>query len=158
MPEPRGRREMSLAAFRGRLHRCSVRPCQWRGTTPATENAIDVFIQARLDEKGIRPSPEADQRTLLRRLYLDLIGLPPTPEQTEAFLADKAPKAYERLVDQLLASPHYGEKWSRHWLDLARYADSEGGVHDFPRRFAWRYRDWVINAFNADMPFDRFTV
>ena len=123
----------------------------------ANQNAIDVFIQTALDEKGIRPSPEADQRTLVRRLYLDLIGLPPTPEQTEAFLADKAPNAYEQLVDQLLASPHFGEKWARHWLDLARYADSEGGVHDFPRRFAWRYRDWVINAFNADMPFDRFT-
>lgn len=126
--------------------------------SPSDRNPIDLFIRARLAAKRIRPSPEADQRTLIRRIYLDLTGLPPTPEQVEAYLADKAPRAYERVVDQLLSSPHYGEKWARHWLDLARYADSEGGVHDFTRRYAWRYRDWVINALNADMPFDRFTL
>ncbi len=127
-------------------------------TVARKRNPIDAFILAKLVSKAIRPSPEADQHTLLRRVYLDLIGLPPTPKQTEEFLADKSPGAYERLVDRLLASSHYGEKWSRQWLDLARYADSEGGVHDFARPFAWRYREWVINAFNADMPFDRFTI
>jgi hypothetical protein len=121
-------------------------------------NAIDAFIRSKLAKKAIRPSPEADKSTLLRRVYLDLIGLPPTPQETEEFLADTRPGAYERLVDRLLASPHYGEKWARHWLDLARYADSEGGVQDYPRPFAWRYREWVIDAFNADMPFDRFTI
>ena len=122
------------------------------------KSAIDAFILARLQRQGIRPSPAADQHTLARRLYLDLTGLPPSPEQTEAYLQDRRPDAYERLVDELLASPHYGEKWARHWLDLARYADSEGGVQDYARPTAWRYRDWVIRAFNADMPFDRFTV
>ena len=121
-------------------------------------NPIDAFILAKLAGKSIRPSPEADRRTLLRRVYLDLIGVPPTPKQAEEFLADTRPGAYESLVDSLLASPHYGEKWSRQWLDLVRYADSEGGVHDFARPFAWRYREWVINAYNADMPFDRFTI
>jgi hypothetical protein len=121
-------------------------------------NPIDAFILAKLTAKSIRPSPGASGNVLVRRLYLDLTGLPPTPEQAEAFLCDTRPDAYERLVDALLSSPHYGEKWSRHWLDLARYADSEGGVHDHARPFAWRYRDWVIDAFNQDMPFDRFTV
>jgi hypothetical protein len=129
-----------------------VRDTAWK------RNAIDAFVLAKLNSKSVRPSPEADRNTLVRRLYLDLIGLPPTPEQVQTFLADTRPDAYERLVDELLASPHYGEKWSRHWLDLARYADSEGGVHDHARRFAWRYREWVINAFNHDMPFDRFTI
>ncbi|HUS08644.1 MAG TPA: DUF1549 and DUF1553 domain-containing protein [Bryobacteraceae bacterium] len=121
-------------------------------------NAIDSFILARLQSKTIRPSREAEHRTLLRRVYMDLIGLPPTPEQVDSFIADMRPDAYERVVDELLASPHYGEKWARHWLDLARYADSEGGVQDYARPFAWRYREWVINAFNQDMPFNRFTV
>ncbi len=121
---------------------------QWK------HNSIDAFILAKLEAKGIRPSAQADQRTLLRRLYLDLTGLPPTADQIDQHL--NAP--YERIVDDLLNSSHFGEKWSRHWLDLARYADSEGGVHDFGRPFAWRYRDWVINAFNRDMPFDRFTI
>ncbi len=121
-------------------------------------NGIDGFVLARLESKGIRPSGEADQRTLLRRLYLDLTGLPPTIEQIDEYLADSKPGAYERLVDTLLASEHFGEKWARQWLDLARYADSEGGVQDYARPFAWRYRDWVINALNHDMPFDRFTV
>jgi hypothetical protein len=130
----------------------AIRQTQWK------RNGIDAFILARLEAKGIRPSAEADQRTLLRRLYLDLTGLPPTLEQIDEHLRDQQPGAYERLVESLLGSSHFGEKWSRHWLDLARYADSEGGVHDFGRPFAWRYRDWVINAFNRDMPFDRFTV
>lgn len=129
----------------------SVMDAKWK------RNGIDAFILAKLEGKRIAPSSEAGQNTLLRRIYLDLTGLPPTAEQMDEYLADKRPDAYERLVDHLLASPHFGEKWSRHWLDLARYADSEGGVQDYGRPFAWRYRDWVINAFNQDMPFDRFT-
>ena len=104
-----------------------------------------------------RPSPEADRVTLLRRLSLDLIGLPPTPAEVDAFLADTRPDAYERLVDRLLASPHYGERWGRHWLDLARYADSNGYSIDAPRSI-WKYRDWVIDALNRDLPFDQFTI
>ena len=122
-----------------------------------TRNAIDYFIQAELQEKNIAPSPEADRRTLIRRLSLDLTGLPPTREEVNAFLDDRAPAAYERLVERLLASPHYGERWARHWLDVARYADSNGYSIDGDRSI-WRYRDWVIDALNRDMPFDRFTV
>ncbi len=120
-------------------------------------NPIDYFILARLEAEGLKPSPEADRYTLVRRLYLDLIGLPPTPEETEAFVNDKSPDAYEKLVDRLLASPHYGERWARRWLDLARYADTNGYEKDRPRSI-WPYRDWVINALNADMPFDQFTI
>ena len=121
-------------------------------------NPIDAFILARLEREGIRPSPEADRVTLLRRLSLDLIGLPPTPEQVKKFAADRRPDACERLVDELLASPHFGERWGRHWLDLARYADTSGYQIDRPRPFAWLYRDWVIDAINRDLPFDQFTV
>ena len=108
--------------------------------------------------RGIAPSPEARKLTLIRRVSLDLTGLPPTPEEVATFLADKRPDAYERLVDRLLASPHYGEKWARHWLDLARYADSDGYEKDRSRPWAWRYRHWVIDALNRDMPFDQFTI
>jgi len=125
---------------------------------PAGAHPVDHFVRKTLAEKGLQPAREADRRTLARRIYLDLTGLVPTPEQVEDFVADSRADAYERLVDSLLASPHYGEKFARHWLDLARYADSEGGVQDYSRPFAWRYRDWVIQAFNSDMPFDRFTV
>lgn len=118
-------------------------------------NAIDAFVLARLEARGIAPSPQADRITLARRLYLDLIGLPPQPEELEAFLADTRPDAYERLVERLLASPHYGERWARHWLDVARYADSHGYTIDGPREM-WKYRDWVIDAFNRDMPYDQF--
>lgn len=120
-------------------------------------NPIDRFILARLEKEGIRPSPEADPATLLRRVSLDLTGLPPTLEEIAAFLADKSPNAYETAVDRLLASPHYGERWARHWLDQARYADSNGYSIDAPRSI-WKYRDWVIDAFNRDLPFDRFVV
>ncbi len=120
-------------------------------------NAIDFFIQAKLEEKGIAPSPEADRRTLLRRLSLDLTGLPPTLEEIRAFLDDRRSDAYERAVERLLASPHYGERWGRHWLDIARYADSNGYSIDGDRSI-WRYRDWVIDALNRDMPFDRFVI
>jgi hypothetical protein len=120
-------------------------------------NPIDAFILARLARQGVKPSPEADRVTLLRRLTLDLTGLPPTPEEIDAFVQDRRPDAYERQVDRLLASPHYGERWGRHWLDLARYADSNGYSIDSPRTI-WPYRDWVLAALNRDMPFDRFTV
>jgi len=120
-------------------------------------NAVDNFILARLEKEGIAPSPEAPKLTLLRRVSLDLTGLPPTPEQVREFLDDKRPDAYERLVDRLLDSPHYGEKWARYWLDLARYADSDGYEKDRSRPWAWRYRHWVIGALNRDLPFDQFT-
>jgi hypothetical protein len=123
----------------------------------AAKNPIDAFIRARLEREGLSPAPEAGKETLLRRLSLDLVGLPPTPEEVDAFLADRSPDAYEKQVDRLLASPHYGERWARHWLDAARYADSDGFEKDKPR-FAWFYRDWVINAFNRDLPYDRFII
>ncbi|MBW3600673.1 MAG: DUF1549 domain-containing protein, partial [Planctomycetes bacterium] len=121
-------------------------------------NPIDRFVLARLEPEGIAPSPEADRPTLVRRLYFDLLGLPPTPAEVDAFLADGAPGAYERLVDRLLASPHFGERWGRHWLDQARYADTDGYEVDAARPHAWHWRDWVIRAVNDDLPFDRFTV
>ena len=121
-------------------------------------NPIDAFILARLEHEKIKPSPESSRPVLLRRLSLDLTGLPPPPEEIDAFVADTRPDAYERQVDRLLASPHYGEKWARHWLDKARYADSDGYEKDWFRPWAWRYRDWVINAINSDMPFDQFTI
>ncbi|MEO8428700.1 MAG: DUF1549 and DUF1553 domain-containing protein, partial [Verrucomicrobiota bacterium] len=119
---------------------------------------IDNFILAKLESEGTQPSPEADRNTLIRRLSLDLLGLPPTPVEVDAFLGDQRPDAYERLIDRLLASPHYGERWGRHWLDLARYADSDGYEKDSPRPYAWLYRNWVIDALNRDLPFDRFTI
>jgi hypothetical protein len=128
-----------------------VRQADW------PRNPIDHFVLARLEKEGLHPSPAADRFTLVRRVYLDLVGLPPTPEEAEAFVNDPAPDAYEQLVDRLLGSPHYGERWARRWLDLARYADTNGYEKDRPRS-VWPYRDWVINALNADMPFDRFTV
>ncbi|WP_235905148.1 DUF1553 domain-containing protein [Tautonia marina] len=121
-------------------------------------NPIDAFILDRLEREGIAPSPEADRATLIRRLSLDLLGIPPTPEEVDAFVQDPASNAVETLVDRLLSSPHYGERWGRHWLDLARYADSDGYEKDNPRPEAFRFRDWVINALNSDLPFDRFTI
>ena len=121
-------------------------------------NPIDNFVLARLEKEGIAPSPEADKHTLLRRLSLDLTGLPPTPAEVRLFVADPSPKAYEALVDRLLASPHFGERWARHWLDLAHYADSDGYEKDSPRPFAYVYRDWVIRSLNRDQPFDQFTI
>src|SRR5688572_3735244 len=118
---------------------------------------VDAFVLARLDAEKLAPSPEADRAPLLRRLTLDLTGLPPTLDEIQAFRADTAAGAYERVVDRLLASPRYGERWARPWLDLARYADTNGYEKD-RRRDAWKYRDWVIDALNADLPFDRFTV
>ena len=120
-------------------------------------NPIDNFVLAVLEGKGIEPSPPADRATLLRRVSLDLTGLPPSPQELEDFLSDEAPDAYEKVVDRLLASPHYGERWGRHWLDLARYADSDGYSIDAPRPI-WKYRDWVISALNRDQPFDQFVI
>ena len=125
---------------------------------PWVRNPIDAFVLARLEREKITPSPEADRATLLRRLSLDLLGLPPTPEQLESFLHDPRPDAYERLADTLLASPHFGERWGRHWLDLARYADSDGYQLDHVRPWAYVYRDWVIAAFNRDLPYNQFTI
>jgi hypothetical protein len=122
-----------------------------------TRNAIDHFILTRLEREAISPSPEADAVTLMRRVYLDLIGLPPKPQEVDEYLADGKADRYARLVDRLLRSPHYGERWARHWLDQARYADSDGGSRDEPRQI-WRYRDWVIDALNKDLPFDRFVI
>ena len=119
-------------------------------------NPIDAFVAAKLASQNLQPNPPADRITLLRRAYLDLIGLPPSPEETQAFLADNSPAAYEKVVDRLLASPQYGERWGRHWLDLARYADSAGFKADETRPNVWRYRDYVIQSFNEDKPYDRF--
>jgi hypothetical protein len=124
----------------------------------SARNPIDAFILARLERDGIAPSAETDRRTLIRRVSLDLIGLPPSLDEVEDFVADRRPEAYERVVDRLLQSPHYGEKWARHWLDLARYADSDGYEKDLPRLSAWRWRRWVIDSLNQDLPFDEFTV
>ena len=118
---------------------------------------IDAFVLARLEQEHLSPSPAADKATLCRRVHLDLVGLPPTPAALDAFLADGSPDAYEKLVDRLLASPRYGERWARRWLDLARYADTNGYEKDRPREI-WPYRDWVIRALNDDMPFDAFTI
>lgn len=119
--------------------------------------AIDTFVLARLEQNGLSFSPVADRLTLLRRATFDLIGLPPTPEEVDTFLSDESPDAYERLIDRLLASPHYGERWGRHWLDVAGYADSEGYTEDDTvRQWAYKYRDYVIRSFNADKPFDQF--
>jgi mono/diheme cytochrome c family protein len=126
--------------------------------TAWVRNSIDAFVLARLEAEGIQPSPEADRTTLIRRLSLDLLGLPPAPADVAEFVADTRPDAYEKLVDKLLASPHFGERWGRHWLDLARYADSDGFDNDDFRPNAWRYRDWVVEALNRDLPFDQFTI
>ena len=124
---------------------------------PWPRNGIDRFVLARLEREHLRPSPEAAKGTLLRRVTLDLTGLPPSPADLDAFLADPAPDAYDRVVERLLASPHYGERWARPWLDLARYADTNGYEKD-NRRSIWKYRDWVIDALNRDLPFDQFTI
>lgn len=121
-----------------------------------TQNPIDRFLLSKLLQQGLQPAPEADRRTLIRRLSFDLLGLPPTPHEIDAFIKDPDPQAYEKLVDHLLASPHYGERWARHWLDIAHYADTHGFERDQRRDNAWRYRDWVIRALNSDKPYDAF--
>jgi mono/diheme cytochrome c family protein len=128
------------------------------GAGAAIRNPIDNFIRARLASERVEPSPEADRRTLIRRLSLDVLGLPPELKDVQAFVDDPRPDAYERVVDRLLASPHFGERWGRHWLDLARYADTGGSLNDTLRPYAYLFRDWVINAINRDQPFDQFTI
>ena len=119
-------------------------------------NPIDAFILAGLEEQGLPHAPAADRATLLRRITFDLTGLPPTPDEVDGFLADTSPSAYEHLVDRLLASPHFGERWGQHWLDLARFAETDGFEFDQARPNAWRYRDWVVSALNRDLPYDAF--
>jgi mono/diheme cytochrome c family protein len=127
-----------------------------RPIVPGAGNPVDVFLRAKWQELGLRPAAQADARTLVRRAYLDLTGLPPTTEEINAYLEDQRPDAWARLVEKLLASPHYGERQARFWLDVVRYADSGGYEYDNDRPTAWRYRDWVASAFNNDMPYDRF--
>jgi hypothetical protein len=129
-----------------------TRDAKWAAT------AIDAFVLAKLEAKGLKPVAEADRRTLIRRLYLDLTGVPPKPEEVDLFLADKSKDAYEKVIDRLLASPLYGERWGRHWLDVARYGETTGRTRNAPFPFAWRYRDWVIDAFNSDLPYDQFVM
>jgi hypothetical protein len=133
-----------------------------RPTPPATHDdgwvrtPIDAFVLAKLEQAGLKPAPAANKTSLLRRAYYDLIGLPPSPEEVEAFVADESPRAFERVVDALLASPHYGERWGRHWLDLVRYAETNSYERDGAKPFVWRYRDYVIRSFNDDKPYDQF--
>jgi hypothetical protein len=160
-PQPAGPRRTNPAdPVAGRSH-WAFAPLVRPQVPPVAKDAwsptrIDRFIFERLSAAGLRPSSDADRRTLVRRVYFDLIGLPPTPGQIDAFVADDRPDALPRLVDRLLDSPQFGERWGRHWLDLARYADSNGLDENFLFREAWRYRNWVIDAINADTPFDRF--
>src|SRR4051812_26100744 len=127
------------------------------GKTASVRTPVDNFILARLEKENLRPSPGAEKVTLLRRLYLDLIGLPPTPQQVDAFLSDRSTDAYKKVVEELLASQHYGERWGRHWLDAARYADSDGYEKDMSRE-AWAYRDYVMRALNRDLPYNQFII
>ncbi len=141
-----------------RRHWSYEKPVLERGTRNAERgNPIDGFVRARLAKEGLKPSPKAERATLIRRVSLDVIGLPPTLAEVEAFVNDKSPNAFEKVVDRLLASPRYGERWARPWLDMARYADTQGYEKD-NRRSVWPYRDWVIRALNTDMPFDQFTI
>src|SRR5277367_2338793 len=117
---------------------------------------IDAFILAKLEEKNLQPNARADKLTLLRRATIDMTGIPPTQEEIQAFLSDKSPDAWEKVVDRLLASPAYGERWGRHWLDVARYAESDGYEYDTHRPDAYRYRDYVVNSFNKDKPYNEF--
>ncbi len=125
---------------------------------PPLASPIDGFIETGLKQQGLKPAPPADKRTLLRRATFDLIGLPPTPQEMDAFLADTTPDAFDRVIERLLASPHYGERWGRHWLDVARYADSNGLDENIAFGNAWRYRDYVVRSFNEDKPFDQFLI
>jgi len=166
-PDPRRARpavESSTTGGEGRNH-WAFQPVVKSAPSPMTneswvKNDIDRFVLAKLQENGMKPNEPADKRTLIRRVYYDMIGLPPTPEEVNSFLSDDSPKAFETVVDRLLASPHYGERWGRHWLDVARYSDSKG-QNDRRREssiypYAWTYRDYVVKAFNDDKPYDRF--
>ncbi len=172
MPPPKSGKDLSpqqIAVIRKWIEEGAAYQKHWayeKPVTPASpavqhtnwpRSELDYFVLARLEREGLAPAEEAPRTTLIRRLSLDLTGLPPTPEEVEAFVNDPAPNAYERLVNRLLDSPHYGERWARPWLDMARYADTNGYEADY-RRSIWPYRDWVINALNADLPFDQFTI
>jgi mono/diheme cytochrome c family protein len=164
-PWPGGGRPSAAPAGRPDMERRRATHWAWqpvRATAPpAVEDQgwvrtrVDRFILARLEAAGLRPAPPADRRSLLRRVHFALVGLPPTPEEVEDFVADPAPDALERAVDRLLASPRFGERWARHWMDLARYSDTLGNEADKPIPNAWRYRDYLVRAFNADLPYDR---
>ncbi len=159
-PAPKPRTKEYQVTAEDRAH-WSFQPVQ-RPPVPAVKdrawvaNPVDAFILAKLEAKGLSPNPPAGRRELIRRVYYDLTGLPPTPEEVEAFVADPAPRAYEALVDRLLESPGYGEKWGRHWLDLVRFAETNSYERDNPKPHAWRYRDYVIRSFNDDKPYDQF--
>ena len=127
-----------------------------RHDPPPGAHPVDAFLSKIWVGKGLAPSPRADARTLIRRAYLDLVGLPPSLEEVEAFASDPSDEQWKRVIETLLASPHYGERWGRHWLDVVRYADSGGFERDFDWHNAWRYRDYVVNAFNSDKPYDQF--
>ncbi|MGZ5543721.1 MAG: DUF1549 domain-containing protein, partial [Limisphaerales bacterium] len=137
--------------------RAPVRPAVPEVKSRWIRNPLDSFVLSRLQKEKLKPSPEADKNTLLRRLSLDVVGLPPVIEEVDSFVSDKNKDAYEKQVERLLASPHYGERWGRHWLDAARYADSDGYEKD-KRRSVWFYRDYVINAFNRDLPYNQFVI
>lgn len=134
----------------------ALQPLRVKQSSPAAGHPVDTFVREKMDPQGVKQSPPVNKRTLIRRLSFDLIGLPPTPAEVESFMNDNSPEAYKTLVNRLLASPHYGERWARHWLDLARFGESQGFERDKIRNNAWPYRDWVINAFNDDMPYDQF--
>jgi hypothetical protein len=167
MPPPETKKPISAkdkAVLRAWIAEGGVYQPHWAFSAPKQAplpkpgmHPIDAFVQARVEQAGLKPSPEADRYALVRRVTLDLTGVPPTPEEADAFVADKSPDAYEKLVDRLLASPRYGERWARRWLDLARYADTNGFEKDRPRTI-WPYRDWVVKALNADLPYDQFSI
>jgi mono/diheme cytochrome c family protein len=148
--------DSASAAVADPLDWWSLKPLAAVMPPAGADNPVDAFVRAKLTAHGLSPAPAADARTLIRRLYFDLTGLPPTPEQTAAFVADTAPDAYERLVETLLASPRYGERWARHWLDVVHYGDTHGYDKDKLRPHAWPYRDYVVRAFNSGKPYARF--
>lgn len=167
MPPPESKKPMSdkeKAVLRAWIAEGGKYQAHWAFVAPRQAplpktgiHPIDAFVRARLDQAGLKPSPEADRYVLVRRVTLDLTGVPPTPEGADAFVNDKSPDAYEKLVDRLLASPRYGERWARRWLDIARYADTNGFEKDRPRSI-WPYRDWVVKALNDDLPYDQFSI
>ncbi|MBN8249030.1 MAG: DUF1549 domain-containing protein, partial [Verrucomicrobia bacterium] len=150
---------MLMAESPGEAPRSSEASAHWayqpirRPAVPGVGHPVDAFVRSTLEASGLAPNPPADERTLVRRLSFDLLGLPLSPEETEAYLADPAADRYERLVDRLLASPRHGERWARHWLDVVRYTESQGFEYDHLRNHAWPYRDYVIQSFNQDKPY-----
>ena len=158
---PAGTADVVKPKFDPTTHWAFQRPVRAKSPTVKAadwpRNPIDSFVLSHLEQAKLAPAPEADRTTLIRRLSLDLTGLPPTLEEVQRFVNDTSPNAYERLVDRLLESPHYGERWALWWLDMARYADTNGYEIDRPRSI-WLYRDWVVSAFNANMPFDEFAI